>query len=101
VDYLKGLKGDCKIPAGPGKCTRVSCSYGSGKYACNDNNSEFTVSWATIVDMVDNISRQCHEDISTLDRGVRRESGSMLFRVSSIMSPQVWVISRETSAEKY
>lgn len=34
--YLYSLHGLCTLPAGAGQCSRVSCSYGSGIYYCND-----------------------------------------------------------------
>ncbi|KAI1245252.1 hypothetical protein MGN70_012142 [Eutypa lata] len=37
IKYLQGLEGDCALPAGPGVCGRISCSW------CNDNDRY--VSW--------------------------------------------------------
>jgi hypothetical protein len=35
-EYLKGLSGEPSNGPGPGNCGRVSCSYGSAIYWCND-----------------------------------------------------------------
>ncbi|PWY90681.1 hypothetical protein BO70DRAFT_358131 [Aspergillus heteromorphus CBS 117.55] len=36
ISYLKGLEGTCGVSAGPAACARISCSYDSGIYLCND-----------------------------------------------------------------
>jgi hypothetical protein len=36
VNYLQGIQANCNIGAGPGACSRVSCSYDSAIYYCND-----------------------------------------------------------------
>ncbi|KAI1763251.1 hypothetical protein GGR53DRAFT_531702 [Hypoxylon sp. FL1150] len=38
IDYLNGKTGRCYIPAGPQYCTRISCSYHSAIFWCNDND---------------------------------------------------------------
>ncbi|KAH8650554.1 hypothetical protein BGZ60DRAFT_534212 [Tricladium varicosporioides] len=38
INYLHAFRGRCDIGPGPGNCGRISCSYGSGIYLCNDNN---------------------------------------------------------------
>ncbi|KAK3294235.1 uncharacterized protein B0H64DRAFT_433438 [Chaetomium fimeti] len=35
VEYLRGIKGDCRGRPGPGTCDRVSCSWDSAIYFCN------------------------------------------------------------------
>ncbi|KAK0652725.1 hypothetical protein B0T16DRAFT_443880 [Cercophora newfieldiana] len=40
IEYMRRMPGDCRAPAGPGHCERVSCSWGSAIYYCNDNRSE-------------------------------------------------------------
>ncbi|OTB03231.1 hypothetical protein M426DRAFT_24019 [Hypoxylon sp. CI-4A] len=37
IEYLAGKTGKCSIDAGPRTCSRISCSYDSGIYWCNDN----------------------------------------------------------------
>jgi hypothetical protein len=36
VDYLSHIQGKVQLAAGPGACSRVSCSYGAAIYVCND-----------------------------------------------------------------
>ncbi|KAK7756191.1 hypothetical protein SLS62_001784 [Diatrype stigma] len=36
VSYLERLKGGCIAPAGPGYCGKISCSYDSAVWWCND-----------------------------------------------------------------
>ncbi|KAI6083181.1 hypothetical protein F4821DRAFT_281077 [Hypoxylon rubiginosum] len=38
IDYLNGKTGRCYIPAGPQYCSRISCSYHSAIFWCNDND---------------------------------------------------------------
>lgn len=41
VDYLRGVSGQPSMGPGPGACGRVSCSYNSAIYWCNDVKSLF------------------------------------------------------------
>ncbi|KAH7321106.1 hypothetical protein B0I35DRAFT_477622 [Stachybotrys elegans] len=43
IVYLHGVPGRPSIPAGPRVCHRVSCSWGSGIWWCNDNNFSKTL----------------------------------------------------------
>jgi hypothetical protein len=36
IKYLRGLSGHPRAGPGPGNCARVSCSYQSGIWWCND-----------------------------------------------------------------
>ncbi|KAI1661838.1 hypothetical protein F4813DRAFT_398363 [Daldinia decipiens] len=40
IDYLKGIKGRCHMGPGPRVCTRISCSYKSAIWWCNDNDHD-------------------------------------------------------------
>lgn len=72
-DYLRGLNnGGVGAHLGPhangDKCERVSCQYGSGIYACNDNDHAVNVPFATLADyaqaVVDDPREACnwHEE---------------------------------------
>lgn len=72
-DYLGGLNnGGVGAHLGPhangDKCERVSCQYGSGIYACNDNDHAVNVPFATLADyaqaVVDDPREACnwHEE---------------------------------------
>ncbi|GFF63739.1 hypothetical protein IFM60648_01027 [Aspergillus lentulus] len=43
VSYLDGVPGRPSQGPGPGSCGRVSCSYNSAIYWCNDNNYQYTL----------------------------------------------------------
>ncbi|KAF2745245.1 hypothetical protein M011DRAFT_527749 [Sporormia fimetaria CBS 119925] len=38
IQYLRSLRNKPRLPAGPKKCSRVSGSYNSAIFFCNDNN---------------------------------------------------------------
>ncbi|KAK0651174.1 hypothetical protein B0T16DRAFT_386656 [Cercophora newfieldiana] len=40
VSHLRGIAGNCRANPGPGVCSRVSCSWDSAIFYCNDNNVE-------------------------------------------------------------
>ncbi|KAK1760059.1 hypothetical protein QBC47DRAFT_408176 [Echria macrotheca] len=40
IDYLRTVKGKPHIGPGPNQCSRVSCSYDSAIYWCNDSDRE-------------------------------------------------------------
>ncbi|KAI0379516.1 hypothetical protein F5Y04DRAFT_259889 [Hypomontagnella monticulosa] len=46
IDYLRGKSGKCHMQAGPRVCTRISCSYKSGIFWCNDNKHDITIDCA-------------------------------------------------------
>ncbi|KAK0744320.1 hypothetical protein B0T21DRAFT_357602 [Apiosordaria backusii] len=48
IDYLRGLTGTAIND--PGKCGRVSCSYNSAIYWCNDNDYQKEVEWGQVAD---------------------------------------------------
>ncbi|KAK4450293.1 hypothetical protein QBC34DRAFT_379493 [Podospora aff. communis PSN243] len=59
INYLKGLQGSCRNPPGPGFCGRVSCSWGSGIYYCNDNRHEIWVPCRDLGDVAHSIVSRC------------------------------------------
>ncbi|KAK0667505.1 hypothetical protein QBC41DRAFT_304326 [Cercophora samala] len=50
IKYLRGLSGTAKNGPGWGNCGRVSCSWSSAIYWCNDNAQEKEVGWNDIAD---------------------------------------------------
>ncbi|OAQ72120.1 hypothetical protein VFPPC_00169 [Pochonia chlamydosporia 170] len=60
VIYLRGVKGKPKNGPGPGNCGRVSCSYNSAIYWCNDNRSPKELnSFHDIADGADSVLLKC------------------------------------------
>ncbi|KAK3986178.1 hypothetical protein QBC44DRAFT_248763 [Cladorrhinum sp. PSN332] len=43
IRYLQGVSGRPTLGPGPARCSRVSCSYDSAIYWCNDNTHEFSL----------------------------------------------------------
>ncbi|KAG9250323.1 uncharacterized protein F5Z01DRAFT_677884 [Emericellopsis atlantica] len=43
ISYLRGVPGKPHLGAGPGNCSRVSCSYSSAIYWCNDRNKAWSL----------------------------------------------------------
>lgn len=43
IDYLQGIDGYCGLDDGPYKCARVSCSWDSAIWLCNDNDTPLRV----------------------------------------------------------
>ncbi|KAH8898684.1 hypothetical protein GQ53DRAFT_777319 [Thozetella sp. PMI_491] len=51
ISYLRGVGGQPTNGPGPGNCGRVSCSYNSAIWWCNDNTDTFSLpSYSTIAD---------------------------------------------------
>lgn len=52
IRYLRGVKGKPNMGPGPGNCGRVSCSYSSAIYWCNDVSvySKYQVRYGNSVD---------------------------------------------------
>ncbi|KAI1803054.1 hypothetical protein F4811DRAFT_572357 [Daldinia bambusicola] len=46
IEYLKNIKGICRVGPGPRVCTRISCSYKSAISWCNDNDHDITIDCA-------------------------------------------------------
>ncbi|KAI1395053.1 hypothetical protein F4819DRAFT_506214 [Hypoxylon fuscum] len=70
IDYLKGKTGRCYIGPGPRFCSRLSCSYHSAIYWCNDQDQAVWIDcdrWTSYAQM---IVDQCSvEDSSQTVRG--------------------------------
>ncbi|KAK1829440.1 hypothetical protein QBC39DRAFT_287346 [Podospora conica] len=57
--YLKRLSGQANMRAGPRVCSRVSCSYDSAIYLCNDNNGAKSVTWDGVANSAYHITEIC------------------------------------------
>ncbi|KAG6244468.1 hypothetical protein E4U24_005104 [Claviceps purpurea] len=60
LDYLSKLKAKPKIGPGPGKCSRVSCSYAAAIWWCNDKSTDLELdSFWEIFSSATSIIDQC------------------------------------------
>ncbi|CEI67741.1 hypothetical protein FVEN_g9549 [Fusarium venenatum] len=58
--YLRSLGTSvCGVDGGPGKCARISCSYGDAIWLCNDNTHYIQPRCSYLADYVDNIIARC------------------------------------------
>ncbi|KAI0969932.1 hypothetical protein F4678DRAFT_462740 [Xylaria arbuscula] len=60
ISYLRKIHGDCTNGPGPGNCGRVSCSYSSGIWFCNDNPHPMSVPCSTFADRAWDIVQKCY-----------------------------------------
>ncbi|KAI0459602.1 hypothetical protein F5B21DRAFT_499282 [Xylaria acuta] len=60
ITYLHKVHGNCTNGPGPGNCGRVSCSYGSGIWFCNDNPHPMSVPCSTFGDRAWDIVEKCY-----------------------------------------
>ncbi|KAI0526015.1 hypothetical protein F5B22DRAFT_642172 [Xylaria bambusicola] len=60
ISYLHKIHGDCVNGPGPGNCSRVSCSYNSGIWFCNDNPQPMSVPCSTFGDRAWDIIEKCY-----------------------------------------
>ncbi|KAI1180656.1 hypothetical protein F4777DRAFT_573886 [Nemania sp. FL0916] len=60
INYLHKIHGNCTIGPGPGNCSRVSCSYQSGIWFCNDNPYPKSVPCSTFGDRAADIIYDCY-----------------------------------------
>ncbi|KAI0432627.1 hypothetical protein F5Y09DRAFT_137059 [Xylaria sp. FL1042] len=60
ISYLHKIHGNCTIGPGPGNCSRVSCSYYSGIWFCNDNMYPTSVPCSTFGDRAGDIIENCY-----------------------------------------
>ncbi|GAW12224.1 hypothetical protein ANO14919_015850 [Xylariales sp. No.14919] len=60
IAYLHKIHGDCTNGPGPGNCSRVSCSYHSGIWFCNDNPHPVSVPCSTFGDRAWDIIQKCY-----------------------------------------
>ncbi|KAL3456839.1 hypothetical protein BJX64DRAFT_293689 [Aspergillus heterothallicus] len=65
IKYLRKVRGKPKLGAGPNKCKRVSCSYNSAIFWCNDDNKPRSLpSFNNIADGAQVILSKCGHDSS-------------------------------------
>jgi hypothetical protein len=62
IEYLRGISGNCRAP--PRSCSRVSCSWGSAIYYCNDNAGEFWVPCRSLGDIAASIVTECADQFN-------------------------------------
>ncbi|KAI1294521.1 hypothetical protein F5Y03DRAFT_399453 [Xylaria venustula] len=60
ISHLRKIHGDCTNGPGPGNCGRVSCSYSSGIWFCNDNPHPMSVPCSTFGDRASDIIEKCY-----------------------------------------
>jgi hypothetical protein len=60
IAYLRKIEGNCTNGPGPANCSRVSCSYSSGIWFCNDNPYPTSVPCSTFGDMAYEIVQKCY-----------------------------------------
>lgn len=89
VPYLKGVQGEPVQGPGPGSCGRVSCSYNSAIWWCNDKKVAQTLpGFATIADCANQLCVECFEDKNDEKRCVGQNFVSCL--LSSLHSRQAF-----------
>ncbi|KAK1830951.1 hypothetical protein QBC39DRAFT_408947 [Podospora conica] len=59
IKYLKGLGGSAHLGAGPGRCSRVSCSYNAAIWWCNDNTGEKRINWSLLATAAERVVSRC------------------------------------------
>ncbi|OTA52106.1 hypothetical protein K449DRAFT_427368 [Hypoxylon sp. EC38] len=70
IDYLRGKTGTCSMVAGPRVCTRISCSYKSAIWWCNDNDYPIQEDCSVWSDYAQDILDNCQtNDASSRVRG--------------------------------
>ncbi|ORY62603.1 uncharacterized protein BCR38DRAFT_411001 [Pseudomassariella vexata] len=62
INYLHDVEDENRMPPGPNVCGRVSCSYNTGIFVCNDNPTTFTTSWTTVSDFAGQIAQTCYTE---------------------------------------
>ncbi|KAI0815917.1 hypothetical protein GGR55DRAFT_369661 [Xylaria sp. FL0064] len=60
ISYLRKIHGNCTNGSGPGNCSRVSCSWSSGIWFCNDNPYPMSVPCSTFGDRAWDIIENCY-----------------------------------------
>ncbi|KAE9363258.1 hypothetical protein N431DRAFT_564814 [Stipitochalara longipes BDJ] len=65
VDYLIGLDATLTNGPGPGNCGRISCSYNSAIYWCNDNDEDYSVNSAYIATFAQDMLKYCQHCTGT------------------------------------
>ncbi|KAK0623902.1 hypothetical protein B0T14DRAFT_565219 [Immersiella caudata] len=59
IEYLRGISGNCRGRPGPSACDRVSCSWKSAIFYCNDNRHEIWVPCRQLGDVAAAIVSRC------------------------------------------
>ncbi|KAK3997918.1 hypothetical protein QBC44DRAFT_303042 [Cladorrhinum sp. PSN332] len=59
ISYLRGLSGEARNGPGPRNCGRVSCSYSSAIWYCNNNNYAKSMPWYHIANAAQVLLDQC------------------------------------------
>ncbi|KAK3988489.1 hypothetical protein QBC44DRAFT_370938 [Cladorrhinum sp. PSN332] len=59
ISYLRGLSGQASRGPGPRNCVRVSCSYNSAIWYCNDNSFTKEMPWFHIANAAQVLVDQC------------------------------------------
>ncbi|KAI4861336.1 hypothetical protein F4820DRAFT_452028 [Hypoxylon rubiginosum] len=62
INYLKGKTGRCYIEAGPKVCSRISCSFHSAIFWCNDNDTPLWIDCGLWSQYAQNIVDACTID---------------------------------------
>ncbi|KAK0747638.1 hypothetical protein B0T21DRAFT_354791, partial [Apiosordaria backusii] len=62
ADYLYHLPDKARIGPGPNHCDRVSCSWNSGIFLCNNNPSTKEMEWKQIADAAELLLDKCGDD---------------------------------------
>ncbi|KAL3470113.1 hypothetical protein BJX99DRAFT_264549 [Aspergillus californicus] len=71
ITYLRGVDGRPTSEGGPGKCARVSCSYDSAIWWCNDSRDTKTLrSFADIAEGAETIINSCTHDTPSFGRDI-------------------------------
>ncbi|PHH79465.1 hypothetical protein CDD80_4692 [Ophiocordyceps camponoti-rufipedis] len=62
IAYLASLGGPPFLPKGPGSCSRVSCSWNSAIWVCNDNHDTLVIgNWPDVARSAQRIVDACLE----------------------------------------
>ncbi|KAH9907301.1 hypothetical protein F4778DRAFT_799613 [Xylariomycetidae sp. FL2044] len=68
IKFVRKAKGECAMPAGPRVCGRISCSYGSAIYWCNDNDHLFSHQCSDFATYAQTVRNYCtYSDFGQLD----------------------------------
>ncbi|KAI1407984.1 hypothetical protein F5Y13DRAFT_194831 [Hypoxylon sp. FL1857] len=65
IEYLKGKTGTCSMGPGPRVCTRISCSYKSAIWWCNDNDYSIEEDCSIWANYAQDIVDQCQTHDAT------------------------------------
>ncbi|KAI5927879.1 hypothetical protein F4810DRAFT_161286 [Camillea tinctor] len=65
ITYLRNLAAPARINPGPRRCDRVSCSWGSAIWLCNDRTDVLVVSWQEVAGFAAYILENCPSHGST------------------------------------